>query len=155
MSWRKIIAWTAAAFGILIVFGIVGGLLFLRTNAFRKMAIRTIIQDTNEATGGRAQIGNFDFHLSTLTAHLYNVTLHGTEPASQPPLLQADKITVGLKIHSILQRKVTLAQLEIEHPVACMQVDRDGKSNLPASPQKTEQQQHQRFRSGCRACSCG
>jgi translocation and assembly module TamB len=136
MNWRKIIAWTAAALGILIVFGIVGGLLFLRTNAFRRMAIRTIIQDTNTATGGRAQIGNFDFHLSTLTAHLYNITLHGTEAAGQPPLLQVDKITVALKIQSILQRKVTLAQLEIEHPVANMRVDRDGKSNLPKSPQK-------------------
>ena len=136
MNWRKIIAWTAVALGILIIFGIGGGLLFLRTDAFRMMAIRTIIQDTNEATGGRAQIGNFDFHLSTLTAHLYNVTLHGTEAASQPPLLHVDKITVGLKIQSILQRKVTLAQLEIEHPVAYMQVDRDGKSNLPKSARK-------------------
>src|SRR5208283_1729499 len=85
------------------------------------------------ATGGRAEIGRFDFQLSTLTAHLYDITLHGSEPGDEFPLLHVDKITVELKIQSILRRKISLSQLLIEHPVANVQVDRNGKSTLPQS----------------------
>jgi hypothetical protein len=76
---------------------------FSRVRASEKLAIRTIVTDTNEATGGRAEIGKVDFQLSTLTAHLYNITLRGSRASpSQPPLLHIDKLTVGLKIQSIL-----------------------------------------------------
>ncbi len=136
MRWEKIIGWTVAILGILIVFGVVGGFFFLRTGSFQRMAIRTIVQDVNEATGGRAEIGSLDFQLSALTAHLCNITVHGTEAAGEPPLLQVDELTVGLKIQSVLQRKVTLSELAVEHPVARVRVDRNGKSNLPQAPRK-------------------
>ena len=56
--------------------------------------MRKIVQETDQATGGRAQIGTFDFHLLTLTANLYNVVLRGSEPSSAPPLFQVGKLTV-------------------------------------------------------------
>jgi len=137
MRWRKIVGWTLGVIAILIVGGTVGGLLFLRSRSFQAWAIRTIVQDTEDATGGRAEIGGLDFQLSTLTAHLYNITVHGTEPANQPALLHVDKLTVGLKIQSALRRKVALSELAIERPVAHVKVDRNGNSNLPHSRQKT------------------
>jgi translocation and assembly module TamB len=135
MRWRKIIGWAAALIGILIIAGMVGGLLFLRTASFQRLAISKIVQQVNESTGARAEIHNLDFQISTLTAHLYNITIHGTEAAGQPPLLHVDKLTVGINIQSILQRKITLSELLIEHPAAYVQVNRDGKSNIPRSPQ--------------------
>ncbi len=77
------------------------------------------------------QIGKFDLQVSTLTAHLYNITIRGTEASSQPPLLRIDKLTVGITIQSLLRHKVTLSELSIEHPVAYVQINRDGKSNIP------------------------
>jgi translocation and assembly module TamB len=136
MRWRKTIGWTLAVLGIFIVTGIAGGLLFLRTESFQRLAIRTIVKDVNESTGGRTEIRNLDFQLSNLTAHLYDITVHGGEAAGQRPLLHVDKLTVGLKILSVLRREVNLRELSIEHPVVNMLIDRDGKSNLPQSPRK-------------------
>ena len=136
MQRRQIIGGALAVIGILIIAASVGGYFFLKSSRFEKLAIGTIAQDTNAATGGRAEIERFDFQLSTLTAHLYDVTLHGSEPANEPPLLHVDKITVGLEIQSILRRKFSLSQLLIEHPVANVQVDRNGSSNLPQSSHK-------------------
>ncbi len=54
--------------------------------------------------------------------------------SDQPPLLQIDKLTVGLKIQSALHQKVSLKELIVEHPVANLRVDRAGHSNLPVPP---------------------
>ena len=89
MGWRKIIGWGVAALVILFVLGIAGGLLFLRTASFQRLAIRTIVNDTDAATGARAEIGHLDLELSTLTAHLYDITVHGKESGDEPPLLHA------------------------------------------------------------------
>ncbi len=136
MRWRRIIGWTLAILGMLIVVAVIGGFLFLRTASFQKLAIRTIVKDVNEATGSRMDVRDFDFKLSTLTARLYDITVHGTEAAGQPPLLHVDELTVGLKIQSIVRRKVSLNELSIEHPVAYVRINREGKSNLPQPPQK-------------------
>lgn len=136
MRWRKIVGWTAAILGVLVVVVIVGALLFLRTASFRSLAIRTIVDDVNRSTGGRAEIRNLDFQLSTLTAQLYDITIHGSEVVGQPALLHVDKLTVRVKIRSILQRQVNLSELLIEHPVAHVRIDRRRKSNIPQSPQK-------------------
>jgi translocation and assembly module TamB len=108
--------------------------LVLRSERFQKFAIGEITASADQATGGRTEIRSLDFRLSTLTAHLYGITIHGREPASAPPLLQADKLTVGFKIQSVLQRRINLSDLEIAHPVVHIEVDRDGNSNLPQPP---------------------
>ena len=117
MKWRRIVGWTLVVFVALIGIGIVGGYFYLKSNAFREFAVRKIIEQANEATGGHTQIGAVDFNLSTLTAHLYGVVVRGTESADASPLLQVDKLTVGLKIQSVLHRKINLSELLIEHPV--------------------------------------
>ena len=134
MPWRRRIGWTFAALGVLVFAGAVGGYLFLKSHSFQEYALRTIVQETNDATGGRAEIRTLDFELSTLTAHLYNITLHGSERPDQAPLLQVDKLTVGLKIQSLVHRKITLDELLVDHPVVRLGVDREGKSNIPQSP---------------------
>jgi len=133
MQQRKIIGGGLAVLGILMIAAGVGGYFFLHSKRFEKLAIGAIVENTNAATGGRAEVARFDFQLSTLTAHLYGITLRGSEPADQPPLLHVDKITVGLKIQSVLRRQFSLRQLLIEHPVTNLQVGRNGKSNLPQS----------------------
>jgi len=77
MRRRKIIGGALAVIGILILAAGVGGYYFLKSKRFEKLAIDTILEDINAATGGRAEVGRFDFQLSTLTAHLYDITLRG------------------------------------------------------------------------------
>ena len=69
-----------------------------------------------------------------MTAHLYNITLRGSEAPGRPPLLQADKLTVRIKILSALHRQVSLHELLIDHPVVHLEVSKEGKNNLPAAP---------------------
>src|SRR5205807_9365767 len=131
MKWRRAMGWTFAGLGILLLVAAVGGYLYLRSNGFREYAIRKIVQQLEESTGGRAEIRGLDFSLSTLTAHLYNITVHGTEAPGEPPLLQLDKLTVSLKVLSALHRKVNLSELILAHPVIHLQVNREGKNNVP------------------------
>src|ERR1700688_1682748 len=134
MKWPKIAGWTLAALATLIVIVGVGGYLFLKSNSFNQFALRKIAEATQQATGAPTTIGSLDFSLYTLTAHLYNITVLGTGNPGQPPLLQIDKLTVGLEVQSALHRKVSLSELIVEHPVAYVRVDEAGKSNLPAVP---------------------
>ncbi|MGA8429929.1 MAG: translocation/assembly module TamB domain-containing protein [Candidatus Sulfotelmatobacter sp.] len=131
MRARRIIGWTVAGLVALIVFAGGAGILFLRSHYFADYALRKIVDNINDATGGRAEIRNLDFDLFTLTAHLYDVTVHGSENSDRAPLLHVDKLTVGLKIQSVLRHKVTLSELLIEHPDVNLLVTRNGKSNLP------------------------
>src|SRR5215470_7670611 len=119
---------------ILVVILAAAGYYYLKSSAFDQFALRKIIEQADQATGGRTQIQAFDFNLPTLTAHLYNIVMRGKESSQDPPLLQADELTVTLKIDSVLHRKITLRELLIEHPVVHLQVDRSGNSNLPQPP---------------------
>ena len=134
MKWKRAIGWALAGLVMLLVVSVVIGYLYLRSNSFQHYALSKIVEEADEATGGRTEIGGLDFSLSTLTAHLYNITLRGTEGPTQPPLLHADKLTVRIKILSALHRQVALRELLIEHPVVHFQVSKDGKNNLPAAP---------------------
>ena len=134
MHWKRIIGWTLAGIVGVIVIAAVGGYLYLKSASFQRLAISKIEQETATATGANTKIGRLDFNLSTLTAHLYDITLRGTEGLDQPPLLHADKLTVGVKILSALRRQASLSELLIERPIVHMRVDRSGKNNLPAAP---------------------
>ena len=134
MNWRKIVGWTLASLVALIVIGAVGGYFYLRSTSFREFALRKIIAQADQSSGGRTQIRAFDFDLSTLTAHLYGIVIRGKERPEGPPLLQIDKLTVGLKIQSVIRRQISLSELLIEHPAVHLQIDRSGNSNLPPTP---------------------
>ncbi len=131
MRWKRILFWTVGGAFLLIFMALGAGLLFVRTQAFHRYVLAQLVQRGEAATGGHLQIQNFDFRLSPLTADVYGVTVRGTEPATAPPLLQVQKITVGVTIQSFLQRKFTLRELLVDHPVVNLVVDANGQTNLP------------------------
>ncbi len=135
MKWRRIVGWTLGAIAALLVMAAAGGYSFLKSSAFQQYAIRKVTQATEQATGAPTEIRSLDFNLSTLTAHLYGITLRGTEKPRDQPLLQIDKLTVGLKILSVLHRQVNLSEMIVEHPVARVRVDKAGRNNLPVAPE--------------------
>ncbi len=139
MKWNKFIGWVLAGIVAVVLVVAVGGLFFLRTSRFQNYALRKITEEVHASTGAATEIRGFDFSLSALTAHLYNITMHGTERPNQPPLLQVDKLTVSLKIQSVLHPKIALRELLIEHPVVHLDSDRTGKTNLPQAPPSQSQ----------------
>src|SRR5581483_1031211 len=134
MKVTRTIGWTFAGLAIVLIVAAIAGYFYLRTAGFQRFAIRKIVEQADQATGGRTEIGALDFKLSTLTAHLYNITVRGTEGPGQPPLLHADQLTVRAKIVSVLHHQISLRELLIEHPVVHVQVSADGKNNLPTAP---------------------
>lgn len=134
MNWKRTTTWTSIGIGVLVTVVIAGGYIYLKSSSFQQFALRKIADEANQATGGKTSIGGMDFSLSGLTANLYDITVRGTESPDQPPLLHADKLTVGLKIISVLHRQVLLSELLILRPVVHVQVSRDGKNNFPTAP---------------------
>ena len=63
MNWRKIVGWTLASLMALIVIGAVAGYFYLRSSGFQEFAMRKIIAQADQSTGGRTQIRAFDFNL--------------------------------------------------------------------------------------------
>src|SRR6516164_1171949 len=133
-TWKRRIGWAAVALFTLIVVVAIGGYLYLKSASFQRLAQHKIGEAAASAIGGKTTVGRLDLNLSTLTANLYDITVHGTEGPDQPPLLHADKLTVGIKIQSLFRPKVSLRELLIEHPEVHIQVDRQGTSNLPTPP---------------------
>jgi translocation and assembly module TamB len=134
MNGKRTIVWTAIGIGLLVIVVAISGYVYLKGSSFSRFALRKIADQANQATGAKTTIGGMDFSLSGLTANLYDITVRGTERLDQPPLLHADKLTVGVKIVSIWHRKVSLSEVLILHPVVHVQVSRDGKNNFPTAP---------------------
>jgi translocation and assembly module TamB len=133
-TWRKIVGWTAVSVGALLLLVIVVAIVLLKNPEFHHYLLAKIEQQAEQATGARVEIVNFQFHVKTLTADVYGLTIHGTEPAAAKPLLQIPHATIGIKIISVLRHQVNLSELIIQHPAVNLLVDANGHSNLPQPP---------------------
>src|SRR3954468_2817624 len=95
----------AAAVILLVVFAGTA-LLIVRSGWFRELVRQRIVSEIESATGGRVEVGNFSFRWETLVATISPLVLHGTEPASETPLVRVESVSVGLRVISMLERKV-------------------------------------------------
>jgi translocation and assembly module TamB len=135
MTWQRILGWTAVSLAVLLVVVGAAGYFSLRSTAFHNYLVTKIEQQANEATGAHIRIQNLVLHLSGLSAEAYGITIHGSETEAMPPLLLADKLTVRLKIVSLLHKQVDLSEIVLLHPVVHLLVHKDGTTNLPTPPQ--------------------
>lgn len=142
MSWKRILGWAAGIISLLIVIVIVAGYLTLRSERFHNFVLSKVVQKASEATGGKVQIQGYEFHPSELTANVYGIVVHGTEPSDQAPLVAIDRLTLRLKILSVLHQQVNLSELTISHPVLHLTVDSKGNLNIPSpsAPKDTSSQ---------------
>lgn len=123
-----------AAAAILLVVCAVAALLVVRSGWFRELVRARIVTEIESATGGRVEVGNFSFKWETLTAKVSPLVLHGTEPASDAPLLQIESVSIGLRVISMLERKVDLASVTVDQPRLRVVIYPDGTNNLPTPP---------------------
>ncbi len=107
------------------------GVVLVRSEWFKNKIREKIVSVTERATGGRVEIGSFSYDWRALTADVSPFVLHGDEPASAPPLLRADKIRIRLRIISLLEKKVDIAELVFERPRLYVNVAPDGSTNIP------------------------
>jgi translocation and assembly module TamB len=92
---------------------------------------RAIVDQIEQRTGARVEMGGFHLHILSLRAEIDNLTVHGLEIEKAPPLFHADRVDVGIRVVSFFRRRVALERLIIERPQVFVRIEKDGRSNLP------------------------
>ncbi|MCX6620702.1 MAG: hypothetical protein NTY38_06420, partial [Acidobacteria bacterium] len=128
----KAALWIAGSLFGLALLTVVAGFFVLRSDWLREKVRLRIVAEVEKATGGKSEVGSFQFDWRTMQASVRGFVLHGTEPPGQDPLFRADSIQVGLKIVSAFRRKVDLASLTVDRPKVHILVTPDGTTNFPA-----------------------
>ena len=128
---RHIVNQSLAAAAIVMLISAITGFLIVRSGWFRELVRERIVREIESATGGRVEIGNFSLKWETLVARVSPLVLHGTEPAGETPLLRVESVSIGLRVISMLERKVDLASVSVDEPRLRIVVYPDGSNNLP------------------------
>ncbi len=127
---RRIVWRVTVAVAILLLASFIAGVLVLRSGWFHERVRQRIIAEIEKATGGRVELGSFRFDTKHLTATVGPLVLHGEEPPGEPPLLSAQSVKVGLRILSMVERKVDLSSLRLQQPRVRIVFYADGSNNL-------------------------
>ncbi len=131
---RRPLKWTLGILGVVVGLTLVLGLaavLILPSAWFRDKVRDRMITEIERASGGRTEIGTFQFDWKTLTAQVTPFVLHGTEPANERPLFRAESVTVGIKIISMMKRDIDIKSAVVDRPQVNILVDAAGKTNFP------------------------
>jgi translocation and assembly module TamB len=116
----------ALALGLAIALGYV-----IASGLADRWARKTIVDELQQTTGARVELGNFHITWRALTARFDGLTLHGREPGGSPPLFHADLLQFQFHIDSFWGRKISLGSVEMARFSAHIQVAKDGSTNLP------------------------
>src|SRR5262249_42118056 len=111
---------------------VVAFVVIVQSDWFKNQVRVRIISVAEKATGGRVEIGRFNYNWHALTAEVAPLVIHGTEPASAPPFFRAARVGVGLKIISAFKKQVDIASLEVDQPQVYITVAPDGTTNVPS-----------------------
>jgi len=121
----------AAAATLLVLVLALSAVLVFRSGWFYEQVHRRMVTEIEKATGGRVEIGNFALDWKRLEATVGPVVLHGKESASEPPFVRVASVTAGLRVISMMERKIDLSSLRIEQPRVRIVFYADGSNNIP------------------------
>jgi translocation and assembly module TamB len=134
---RKWVKWAVGTAMVIVAVPLIV-LLILSNGGADDYARRTIVEQIQRLTSGKAELGAFHFNPWALRVTLSNFTIHGREPAGTEPFFHVDRLVIGLRIDSVWGHKVSLRDLELTHPVVHVRVERDGSINLPIAQRTTQ-----------------
>src|SRR4051794_39736356 len=129
---RRIILWTLATLATLALAAITAGVLVLRSGWFHEKVRERMVREIEKASGGKTEVGSFNFDWKTMTGEVKDFVLHGKEKPGEPVFLRAKRIAVGLKVISALKKEVDLASGIVDQPEFHLIVYPDGTTNLPS-----------------------
>ncbi len=105
--------------------------LVFRSGWFHDKVRDRIVAEVEKASGGRAEIGAFQFDWRKLEARVAPFTLHGKEKPGEPVFLQTAGIQIGLKIVSAMKRDIDIESLIVDRPQVHVLFYSDGSTNVP------------------------
>ena len=127
----RIISITVGTVLLLLAIAAITGIKIAQSDWLREKFRERIVAEAERATGGRVEIGAFKLDWSTLTAELDNLTIHGTEPSGDAPLLAVKRVVIGFRIISLMERAFDVARVAAESPRAHLIIQPDGATNIP------------------------
>ncbi|HZQ52532.1 MAG TPA: translocation/assembly module TamB domain-containing protein [Bryobacteraceae bacterium] len=136
---KKIIVTILASLAGLIVVLFIAAIIILQSGWFSNFVRNKIVATLEDSTGGKVEIGAFQFDLGHLTLRIRNFVFHGTEPSEAQPLAQVPLLEVHLGLFSGIMHLINIQDVAIEQPQVNIITFPDGKSNIPTP--KTKQQQ--------------
>ena len=107
------------------------GLRVLGTRWFHGVLERRIVASLEKATGARVEIGELKIRPLILQIELHALTLHGTEPAAQPPLLRARSVVVRVNPASLLEGRLMFSRFAADGMEIHVETYANGVTNLP------------------------
>jgi translocation and assembly module TamB len=138
MDFRKhLVRNIAIGLGGLIVVAVLAVIIVVQTSWFRNYVRDTIVSSVEESTGGRVELGSFDFDLGSLRAVVTNFIIHGKEPASAHPFVSVRRAEVDLRLFTSLQRLYEISFLGVDQPEVNVMVLGNGQTNIPTPKQKS------------------
>jgi translocation and assembly module TamB len=130
--------WIEITIGVCLLAIVLGLLWYVRSPGFADLVHRKVVQTIEEATGGRVDMASFRWNLARMEFEANGLTIHGLETQDQLPYAHVDRAQIKLHIISFLERQVTLKQVELQHPVIHVIVNRDGSTNAPEPKVKVQ-----------------
>ncbi|HEY1647971.1 MAG TPA: translocation/assembly module TamB domain-containing protein [Terracidiphilus sp.] len=127
----RTLAWIGGGLVLLLVVCAIGLVALVNTGGAHRYLIGLVQREASQKLGVRVQLQNFTLHPSVLALDLYGITVDGASPYQEPALLRVDHIAVGVRVVSIFGGKWYLDNLQIDHPVAWVHIDKNGVSNIP------------------------
>ncbi len=129
---RRFVLYSIAALTTLVLATIATGVLVLRSEWFHDQVRQRMVEEIEKASGGKTEIGTFNFDWKTMTGEVTGFVLHGKERPGEPVFLRVKRIVVGLKVISALKKEVDLASGIVDQPEFHLVVYPDGTTNLPS-----------------------
>lgn len=108
-----------------------GAIWYANTPRFARFLRGKVISELQQATGGRVEMGTFQWSLLHLEFVVNNLTIHGSEAPGQLPYAHVNRLYVRARIISLFEQKIALEYFEADHPVIHLIVYPDGSTNQP------------------------
>ncbi|HLI30315.1 MAG TPA: translocation/assembly module TamB domain-containing protein, partial [Terriglobia bacterium] len=109
----------------------------METRWFHDVLKRRLVTGLEELTGAQVELGELKIRPLIFQIELRALTLHGTEPASQPPLLRARTLVVRMNPASLLEGRLTLSRFVADGLQIHFQTYANGATNLPGPHQQS------------------
>lgn len=113
------------------------GLWYTTTDRFQRYVRQRLVAEVERITGGRAEIGGFHIVPFLMQVEVRDITVHGTEPPGEKPLVHIDHLLAHVKLDSLLRTQLAFRSLTLEHPVVHLVIAPDGTTNVPRLPSRT------------------
>ncbi len=109
---------------------------FLGSDDFRVMAADNIVRAIEDRTGLETSLERFEIDFMDQGFAIDGLILRGEEDRADAPLLEIERVAVGLRWNALLFRQIDLTSLEIVRPRFRLEIGDNGQTNVPPPPER-------------------